>query len=227
MLEYFLNNYFMLLYLIALILSITKYHLYYDSLLKYLPILIGYTFLTETFGIIIRDVDEIQIIYKQGYYNYNPVIFNIFDIIFFTYFFYVYYHIIDNLNSKKIIKYGTWVFLVICVFNLFIQDFYVYPQNYAIIIGSLILLFAVLTYLNKVFKEQQGLLLHTNLLFWISLGILFFYTCYPVTMYILSYYYDVYSEYNLSVFHYATIGVFYSCISIGFILMKRLRISAD
>tara|TARA_R110002074_G_scaffold59183_1_gene144219 strand:+ start:50484 stop:51137 length:654 start_codon:yes stop_codon:yes gene_type:complete len=217
----------MLLYLIALILSITKYHLYYDSLLKYLPILIGYTFLTETFGIIIRDVDEIQIIYKQGYYNYNTVIFNIFDIIFFTYFFYVYYHIIDNLNSKKIIKYGTWVFLVICVFNLFIQDFYVYPQNYAIIIGSLILLFAVLTYLNKVFQEQQGLLLHTNLLFWISIGILFFYTCYPVTMYILSNYYDVYSEYNLSVFHYATIGVFYSCISIGFILMKRLRISAD
>jgi hypothetical protein len=42
MLEYILNNYFMLLYFLALILSIAKYHLYYDTILKYLPILIVY-----------------------------------------------------------------------------------------------------------------------------------------------------------------------------------------
>jgi hypothetical protein len=71
----------MLLYFLALILSIVKYHLYYDTILKYLPILIVYTFLTETLGIIIRDVDEIQIIYKQEYYNYNTAIFNIFDML--------------------------------------------------------------------------------------------------------------------------------------------------
>ena len=73
----------MLLYFLALILSITNYHLYYNTILKYLPILIVYTFLTETLGIIIREVDEIQIIYKQEYYNYNTAIFNILKIIFF------------------------------------------------------------------------------------------------------------------------------------------------
>jgi hypothetical protein len=217
----------MLLYFLALLLSIVKYHLYYDSLLKYLPILIGYTFLTETFGIIIRDVDEIQIIYKQEYYNYNTVIFNIFDIVFFLYFFYVYYHLIDISFSKKVIKHGAIVFLATCIYNLYIQDFYVSPQNYAIIIGSIILLFAVATYLYKMYSEQHRLPLHTNLLFWISMGVLIFYTCYPISMYILTYHYDFYIETNLSAFHYAAIGVFYSCIITGFMMMKRLRISTD
>lgn len=217
----------MLLYSLALILSVTKYQLYYDTILKYLPILLAYTLLSELLGIIIRDVEEIQIIYKQDFYNYNTIIFNIFDIIFFLYFFYVYYHLINNSFSKKVIKYGAWVFLATCICNLFFQNFYVEPQNYAIIIGALILLYAVLAYLHKIFKEERKTLPHRNLLFWISLGILFFYTWYPVSMYILTFYYDIYSEYNLSVFHYATIGVFYSCIITGFILMKRLRISID
>lgn len=227
MFEYFLNNYFLLLYLLAFISSLAKYRLYYDTILKYLPIVIAYTLLSETLGLMVRDIDEIQIIYKQEYYNYNTVIFNIFDIIFFLYFFYVYYHIIDKSISKKVIKYGSWMFLVTCIMNLFIQDFYLEPQNYAIIIGSIILLYAVLTYLSKIFKKEQKLPLYTNLLFWISLGILVFYTCYPVTMYILTFYYEIYSEFNLSIFHYATIGVLYSCIIIGFILMKRLRIANE
>ena len=157
MFEYFLNNYFLLLYLLAFISSLAKYRLYYDTILKYLPIVIAYTLLSETLGLMVRDIDEIQIIYKQEYYNYNTVIFNIFDIIFFLYFFYVYYHIIDKSISKKVIKYGSWMFLVTCIMNLFIQDFYLEPQNYAIIIGSIILLYAVLTYLSKIFKEEQKL----------------------------------------------------------------------
>jgi hypothetical protein len=143
------------------------------------------TFLTETLGIIIRDVDEIQIIYKQEYYNYNTAIFNIFDIIFFLYFFYVFYHIIENSLCKKVIKYGSVVFVLTCTINLFVQDFYVDPQNYAIIIGAIILLYAVLNYLYNIFSKKHKLPLHNNLLFWISLGILIFYTFYPVSMYIL------------------------------------------
>jgi len=227
MFKYFLNNYFLLLYLLAFILSLAKYRLYYDTILKYLPMVIAYTLLSEVLGLIVRDVDEIQIVYKQDFYNYNTVIFNIFDIIFFLYFFYVYYHLIDNSFSKKVIKYGSVVFLATCAMNLFIQDFYVEPQNFAIIIGTIILLYAVLTYLYKMFTEERKFIPYRNLLFWISFGILFFYTCYPISMYILTFNYNIYSEYNLSVFHYATIGVLYSCIIIGFILMKRLRISTD
>jgi hypothetical protein len=224
MFENFLNNYFLLLYLLAFILSLAKYRLYYDTILKYLPIIIVYTLLSEVFGLVVRDIDEIQIIYKEEYYNYNTVIFNIFDIIFFLYFFYVFYHIIDKSINKKIIKYGSIAFLLTCTINFFVQDFYVDPQNYAIIFGAIILLYCVLTYLYQILTKKQKLPVRTNLLFWISIGILFFYICYPVSMYILTYHYNFYDEYNLTVFHHATIGVMYSCIIIGFMFMKRLRI---
>ena len=102
---------------------------------------------------------------KQEYYNYNTVIFNIFDIIFFLYFYYIFYHIIDKSISKKIIKYGSWVFLATCIINLFLQDFYLQPQNYAILIGAIILLYAVLTYLYQILKKDQKLPVHTNLTF--------------------------------------------------------------
>ena len=225
MLEYFLNNYFLLLYLLAFILSLAKYRLYYDTILKYLPMVIAYTLLSEVLGLIVRDIDDIQIIYKQEYYNYNTVIFNVFDIIFYLYFFYVYYHLIENSFGKKLIKYGSIVFLASCIINLFSQNFYIEPQNYAIIIGAIILLYATLTYLFNTQKTEKILPSYTNLLFWISIGIIIFYTCYPVTMYVLTFHYDIYEKYNLSQYHYACIGVFYTCIITGFVLMKRLRIT--
>lgn len=155
------------------------------------------------------------------------IIIQLFSIFFISSFFYVFYHIIKNSLCKKVIKYGSVVFVLTCTINLFVQDFYVDPQNYAIIIGAIILLYAVLNYLYNTFSKKHKLLLHNNLLFWISIGILIFYTFYPISMYILIYHYDFCNEYNLSVFHHAIIGVLYSCIIIGFMLMKRLRIISN
>ncbi|SEL23424.1 hypothetical protein SAMN04488008_103200 [Maribacter orientalis] len=119
------------------------------------------------------------------------------------------------------------VFVLTCTINLFGKDFYVDPQNYTIIIGAIILLYAVHNYLYNTFSKKHKLPLHNNLLFWISLGILIFYTFYPISMHILIYHYDFYNEYNLSVFHHAIIDVLYSCIIIDFMLMKRLRIISN
>jgi len=227
MLEYLLENYFILLYFIALVLSIAKYQRYYDTVLRYFPILLAYTFLSEVLGLIVRDVDDIQLIYKQEFHNYNTIIFNVFDIIFFLYFFYIYYHLSKYPITKKIIKYGSVFFVITCIVNLFYQDFFTEPQNFGIIAGSIILLYAAIIYLYKLITIKHKLPLHTNLLFWISVGILIFYMCYPITMYILSFNYELFTAYNLSKYHYATIGIFYSCIILGLLFMKRLRIANE
>lgn len=224
MLEYIFDAYFMILYFIALILSIVKYHLYYNSILKYLPILIAYTFLTETLGLIVKEIKEIQIIYQEDYNQYNAIIFNFFDIVFFIYFFYIYYHAIDNSLHQKTLKYGCILFIISSILNLFIQDFYIDPQNYSIIIGSILLLYSTGIYLNKIYKEAYKSYIHTNLLFWISIGIFFFYLFYPITMYLLTYRYDFFMDYNIINYHHASIGVLYMCFIIGFYLMKRFRI---
>ncbi|KKN94231.1 hypothetical protein LCGC14_0190550 [marine sediment metagenome] len=227
MLEYLLDNYYIPLYFIALVLSIAKYQLYYDTVLKYFPILLAYTFLSEVLGLIVRDVDDIQLVYKQEFHNYNTIIFNVFDIIFFLYFFYTYYQLSKYLVTKKIIKYGSAFFIITCIGNLFFQDFLTEPQNFGIIVGSIILLYAAIIYLYELVTIKHKLPLHTNLLFWISIGVIFFYTCYPTTMYILSFHYELFTSHNLSKYHYATIGVFYSCIITGLLFMKRLRIANE
>ncbi|SHJ83663.1 hypothetical protein SAMN04488007_1622 [Maribacter aquivivus] len=227
MLEYLLDNYYMPLYFIALVLCIIKYQLYYDTVLRYFPILLTYTFMTEVLGLIVRDVDDIQLVYRQEYYNYNTIIFNIYDIIFFLYFFYVYYQLSNNRLTKNLIKYGGATFLLTCIVNLFIQDFFTEPQNFAIIIGSIILVYAASIYLYKLIITKHRLPLYRNLLFWLSAGILFFYICYPITMYILSFNYDFFTIHNLSKHHYISIGIFYACIITGLIFMKRLRIANE
>ena len=223
MFEYFLSNYFFLLYLAAFVLSLTKYRLYYDTILKYLPLVIAYTLLSEILGLMVRDLKDVQIVYKKNYYEYNTAIFNIFDIIYNLYFLYIYRNTINTPVSRKIIDYGSVLFLITCVVNLFIQDFLTEPQNVAIIIGSVFLVYAALTYLLTTIKKDYKIPHTSNLLFWISIGILFFYSIYPINMYILGFEYNFFISHNLSVYHLITIGVLYTCYIIGFLLMKRFR----
>lgn len=140
--EYVLENYFLLLYFYAFLLSVAKYSLYYDTILKYLPVIIIYTLLSEILGLIIRDVDYIAIIYKENYYEYNTIIFNLFDIIYYLYFLYIFYHTIKKSMSRNIIKYGAAIFVLACIINLFFQDILTEPQSYAIIVGSIFLVYA-------------------------------------------------------------------------------------
>ncbi len=223
MLEYLLNNYFLLLYFLALVLSIIKYRYYYDSVLKYLPILLAYTLMNELLGLLVRDVDEIQIIYNETYYNYNAIIFNIFDIIFFLYFFYIYRNTIRNRQIQNITLYGAVVLAISCIVNLYLQSFYVEPQSYAIIVGAVILLTNAIAFLIELNQSNQKSLVKRNLLFWISMGIVFFYSIYPITMYLISFHFDLYTTYNFTLIHNTSIGIFYAFIIIGLVLMKKYK----
>lgn len=221
MLEVFKQQYFMLFYLIALILALKRYNLYYDTHLKFLPILITYTLSSEVLGYIIRNVEDVQIIYEEKYTYYNTAIFNIFDIVFFLYFLFVFKNSINEVKSKKIINFGIVLFILTSFINLFIQDFRTEPQSFAIIIGCITLIYASFTYIIKLFKKNQLIPPYRNLLFWISIGLIIFYSLYPISMYLVSYKYDLFKTYNLSSYHHITIATMYGFFIIGFIVMKR------
>jgi len=222
MIELLSNNYFFLLYFAALLLSILRYRQYYDTILKYLPVLIAYTVLSEVLGFAVRNFDEIQIVYKEEYYYYNTLIFNIFDIIFYLYFLSIYRKVLVSNIRKKFVKLGILLFIVVSVINLFLQNFYVDPQNYAIIVGSLFTVASAFIYLLQLQKDNV-IQKTNNLLFWISIGIIFFHLCYPLTMYILSFKYELYTNLKIAQFHYFSIAVLYTCFIIGFIKVKRTK----
>jgi len=222
MLELIQNNYFFLLYFVALVLSILQYRKYYDTALKYLPILITYTVLSEVLGFAVRNFDEIQIVFIEEYEYYNTLIFNIFDIILYLYFLSIYHIFFISKTYKKFAKLGVYLFIITSVLNLFLQNFYVEPQNWAIIIGSFFITVCAFIYLTQL-KNDKRILSTTNLLFWISIGIIFFHLFYPLTMYILSFKYELYTNLKIAQFHYFSIAVLYTCFIIGFIKVKRTK----
>lgn len=214
MLEILQSQYFIVFYTVALIYSIVRYKYYFDSALKYFPIIIAYTLLSEVLGLLIRDVEEFQIIYEKGYAYYNQLIFNIFDVIFFLYFFYVYRQSENDSKVKGLIGIGAILFVLAAIINPFIQDIMILPQMYTIITGSLVLIYCALDYIKKNLSKH-------NLLFWVSVGLLTFYFFYPIIMSIGILDYVLYEKLQLHKLLRILISIMYGCFIIGFAKTKK------
>lgn len=213
----------MLFYASALLFSVKHYSKYFDSTFKYLPIIIAYTFLTELLGAYIKYNEGFQIIFIDEQYTNNSIIFNIFDIVIYSYFFYIFWKSIKSQKHKNIIKYGAFLFFIACIINPLIQDFILYPQIYAIAIGSINLILCILMYFYQTKENKNKLPNNRSLLSWISIGLLIFYTAYPILMLTGLSYPDLYRKYNLRIILQALICLMYFCFSIGFIRMRRMK----
>lgn len=219
--EFLLGNYFILFYALGLIFSIATYKKYFDSVLKYLPILIAYTLTTETLGLIIRENSEIRLVLADEYAHYNILIFNIFDIIFFLYFFYVFRSAMLNVRFRNWITYSALLFIIISLVNPFFRNFMLFPQMTASTFGSLALVIIIIFYLIES-KSERKTGFH-DLLFWVSVGLLIFYAFYPFIMLVGYFDYELYLRLRVRTLLHILIAVMYSCFIIGFLSIKRVR----
>lgn len=212
-----------LIYGVTFLLSIYRYRKYFDSVLKYFPILIGYTFLSETLGAYIRENENIQIVFLDEHSVNNSLVFNIFDVVFFSYFFYVFWKTLKSQKHKNVVKYGSLLFVIACFLNPFVQDFILYPQVYAITIGSIILILSILLYYKQLNENKNGLPKRNNLLFWVALGLLVFYFFYPFLIIIGLSFSEIYIKFNVRQIHQFLIFLMYSCFILGFLKMRRMK----
>lgn len=200
--------------------SIIRYRYYFDSVLKYLPIIIGYTLTSEILGVLIRDFDSFQLIYIEGYSYYNQLIFNIFDIVFFLFFFFVYRRAVKNDINKRSILVATVLFVITAIINPFFQNALIFPQMYTIIVGSLILIICIVFYLYEhiSLKERRP---KPNLLVWISIGLLIFYFFYPIIISIGILDSDLYQRFAMHKILRVLIVLMYGFFIVGFARMKK------
>ena len=219
-----LENSFIPLYGIIVLLAIWRYPRYFDTPLRYLPILLMYTFLNELLGSFIINNNEISLIFKEVYYNNNWLIFNIYNIVFFGYFYYVYYSYISNTKNRNFIKLGAVAFLSSCLVNIFFVSFTTKPQLTAYIIGAIVLLSCIFFYWNNLKKQYGVWFLTRDLLSWLSLGMLIFYLGY-VPIKIARNYPSLYDFGTLlREIHLILIIMMNGCFAFGFILMRRRKI---
>ncbi len=160
----------MALYGITLLLSVIRFPKYYDTPVRYLPVLLAYTLLTEAMGMVIRDNPEYSLFLQELYYNNNWLIFNIFSLIYFGFYFYVYYH---YLRLRWILP-GVGLYGLAVLLNAFLDDFRVVSQVYSYGVGSLLLIPMAFIYLKKESRNRKNGPMGRNLLVWLSSGVLLF-----------------------------------------------------
>lgn len=212
----------MLAYAVVFTLSLIKYQYYYETSLKAFPILLAYIFLTEIFGVLIRDINEIQIVFENTYQNHNHLIFNILDIVFFLYFFYIYWKSTSNPKLKKYIKWGTFLFCTASIVNPFFEPFILKPQLLVIITGSGALVLFAFLYLKEHRNIPAAFSNYRKLLRWISIGLVCFYTFYPAIISVGQLNEDLYNTLHLRKLLLFLIVVLYSCFIIGFLRLSKI-----
>lgn len=218
-LDFIKESYFVLVYGITWIISVFNYKKYFDTLLKYFPIIIAYTFFSELLGGLVANNENFQLVFGYDQTNHRHIIYNIYHLCFFLFFFYVFWKSISNINHKKIIKYGSFIFILLYVLNSFIQNPIINSLVYAYLFGVILLIYCTLIYFWKTLRENSFELLKYSLLFWVSLGLFIFHITYFPLKIIKEFYSSLYTTFRQ--FHLMMIVVMYVIFSIGFIVSKR------
>lgn len=212
------RNYFVAAYVIALFISIWSYKKYFDTPLKYFPIIIAYTLFNELLGYFIRYSEDYA--FFSSIQDANGIIYNVHNIIFYIFFHYVYMELIKNLKFKKYIRLSAVLLLVSYLVNALFFDPFIQILFYASAFGSCTIVFiTILYFINN--AKWKWVYEKYNLMTWISLGLLSFYSIFPIIYLVGFTNTDIWYSLKLGKIIHILIFTMYVLFSIGFIFSRR------
>lgn len=215
------NHYFLGVYGLTLVVSILTYRKYFDTVLKFYPILIAYTFLNELLGYLIKSNPEFTFFQDLNDSNINEVIYNIYGIVLFTFFYIVYWNLVSNKKYKSIILIAAGIALISHVISIFFQNPMDTNLFYATAISSWMLILCILLYFKDKHMANQNIVQPYNLMFWVSLALFVFYTIFPF-LYLIGYLnYDIWRDYQLLTVIRILILLMYAILIVGFLKSNR------
>ncbi|NAY93042.1 hypothetical protein GTQ34_14045 [Muricauda sp. JGD-17] len=215
------EHYFIPFYLLAWIVSVVTYRKFFDTVLKYFPVFIAYTFFTELLGYFIKYHEEFQFFSDERYSWRNIIIYNIYQLITFLFFYWVYWKTLKSKKHKKWLKYGVGAVLVSYVISLFFQNPFYISLYYADIVGALVLIMCILFYFKEKKEEKNPYPQSYNLLYWVSIATFIFYLLAPYVLLIGFVRYDIWTMYDLHSVLVALILLMYTLFIIGMFMGKR------
>ncbi|WP_090294007.1 hypothetical protein [Flagellimonas zhangzhouensis] len=218
---FLIDNYTIPLYFITWIVVIFRYRIYVDTPLKFFPIFIIYTFLTEVLGYLIWRFDEFQFLADDAYSNYNVIVYNFYAFISFQFFYYVYWNVLKREKHKKWVMYGVYTSILAFLVSLFFQNPFHISLYYADIISSLILLICIGLYIHEKRTDKEMYPTKHNLMFWTTLGLAIFYCFFPIIYYLGHELPTVASNYGVFNILMIVVLFMYACFIAGAIFGRR------
>lgn len=220
--KFITNQYHIALYAIVWFVAVMRYKTYFDTPLKYFPIYLMYTFLTELLGYFIRFHDGFQFFSDERYNWHNVIIYNIYSVITFLFFYYIYWRMLKMDKHKNWVKYGAIISMLAYMVSLFFQDPFHMNLYYANLVASMVLLVDIALY----FEEKKGeevfpYPIKHNLMFWISLGLAVFHAIFPFLFLVAYEAPEIWAEYQFRQILKFLIVFMYGTFIVGFLISKR------
>ena len=221
MIDFLLSSFFIPVYFITWVISMLTYKKYFDTVMRFFPIFIAYTFFTEMLGYFIINFEEFSFFEEKEYAWHNVVIYNVYSILSFLFFFWMYWKLISNNKYKKIVLLLAIVTTVAFFISSLLQDPMHTGLYFADIIASYSLLLTILLYFKE--KRQRGfqIIQKNNLMFWISTGLFIFYLVFPHLFFVGFEFPEIWIEYRFRKILQLFVVVMYLFFSIGFLKGKR------
>lgn len=200
----------LIIQVIAAVIAILTYSKYNKTPLRFFPIILIYTALNEIIG-------GLQIFASN-----NVLIYNIYNIISFLFFQYIFWHYVKKNRYRNWIIISMILYLLTCIINPFFQNFQFESQLLSYIVGACSLLFCIILYFIEILSTSQVLIINRELLFWISIGLLLFYSGYiPIKLTRIFFEHESNLYLTLRIVHRSLIVIMNACFVIGFLWMKK------
>lgn len=219
--ELFLENFFFLFYILTWIVSVLTYKKYFDTPLKFFPIYVAYVIFTELLGYFILNFEEFSFFSEEEYSWHNIIIFNVYQLIMLSFFFWLYLKFIHKKAHRKYVIIAIIITALSYLVSLFFQNPLHSSLYYADIMASFTLILCIALYFKE--RKWEGKLdtLQYSLMFWISLGLLIFHLIVPFLFLVGYVNYEVWKVYHFRQILWVLISVMYSLFTIGLIVSKR------
>ncbi len=208
-----LENIFLALYVIVFIISILKFPLYKNTPLKFLPLIFFFTILAEYLGKYLTHLGKIHL---------NIFVHNIYYLVHFSFFFYVFMKVIDNIRFKKYIGICLGVFLLFFFNDTVFTGIFENSFTKTYIAGAGILVVCIILYYVNILQSSQVLVIKNDLLFWVSVGLFLFYIGYIPIKIIRTWFYKPDSFFEiLLIIQFSLIIIMCLFFLTGFLWMKK------
>lgn len=106
---------------------------------------------------------------------YNAIIYNIYNLITFSFCLFLFQYYLTKKNYKHIVKTFIITYLALFCINGFFQNYFKEHQLVPYLVGSLSLIITIVLYFVEVLNSEKVLNAKKSLLFWISVGLLLYY----------------------------------------------------
>jgi hypothetical protein len=155
-------DYFFLIGMI--ITSFLYYGKYKNTRLKLLPWIFVLSFVVEVTAISLRLNDY-----------YNVWLYNQYINIEFLFFLWIFYRYIENLNFKKVIILGSILYEFYFIFGIIISNNMNVFQTYPFAFAQILIIIVLFAFIIQMISSDKILHIQQYLIFWVSLGLLFYY----------------------------------------------------